>query len=262
MRKLLYFFILLIISQLLTTEKAVASPTAKNAGYFILRVYHYKDALQEASIDSFLQYRYLPFLHSSKLNNVGVFKALANDTATDKRTYVFIPFKSLKEWESFSSNSIEPTVTGDAGYVNAAYNKPAYTRFETILLKAFPLMEALAPSKLTAPKNQRVYELRSYEGPTEKFFRNKVKMFNEGGEIALFSRLGFNAVFYSEVVFGSKMPNLMYMTSFDNMESRNEHWKAFSADPAWKTLSALPEYQHNVSHSDIIFLRPTEFSNL
>ena len=42
-----------------------------------------------------------------------------------------------------------------------------------------------------------------------------------GGEIILFDRLDFNAVFYGEVISGSKMPNLMYMTTFDNQESRD-----------------------------------------
>jgi hypothetical protein len=57
------------------------------------------------------------------------------------------------------------------------------------------------------------------------------------------------------------MPNLMYMTSFENKEARDMHWKSFSADPEWKKLSALPEYQHNVSHIDITFLRPTLYSD-
>ncbi len=117
-------------------------------------------------------------------------------------------------------------------------------------------------SKLTAPKSERVYELRSYESASEKIFANKVQMFNQGGEISLFDRLGFNAVFYSQVIFGSKMPNLMYMTSFENMPSREEHWKAFGADPFWKTLSGSKEYQNNVQHSDIYFLRPTVYSDL
>jgi hypothetical protein len=262
MKKIFYCFILLITLIVINAEKAVASPVAKNTGYFILKVYHYKDAKQEASIDSFLRYRYLPFLHSSKLNNIGVFKAIANDTSADKRIYVFIAFQSLQQWEKFAPTSIEPTVSGDGNYINTQYNKPAYSRFETILLKAFPSMPPVAPSKLTSPKNERVYELRSYEGPTEKYFRSKVKMFDQGGEIPLFARLGFNGVFYSEVVFGSKMPNLMYMTSFDNMQSREDHWKAFSADPEWKILAAKPEYQHNVSKNEIVFLRPTEYSEL
>lgn len=261
MRKLLSAFIFIITTTFSVTN-AQAAPAAKSTAYFELKVYHFSNATQEASIDSFLQYQYLPFLHAAKLNNIGVFKAIANDTAADKKIYVFIPFKSLKQWENFATQSIENTVSGDGSYVNAMYNKPAYNRFETILLKAFPLMPPIGPSKLTGPKSERVYELRSYEGPSEKYFRSKVKMFNQGGEITLFDRLGFNGVFYSEVVFGSKMPNLMYMTSFDNMQSRQEHWKAFSADAEWKTLSAKEEYQHNVSHSDITFLRPMEYSDL
>ena len=86
-------------------------------------------------------------------------------------------------------------------------------------------------------------------------------MFNAGGEVVLFKRLGFNAVFYADVIYGSHMPNLMYMTSFDNMESRNEHWKSFSNDPEWKTLSGMDMYKNNVSHIDITLMHPTEYSD-
>ena len=86
-------------------------------------------------------------------------------------------------------------------------------------------------------------------------------MFNEGGEIKLFDRLGFNAVFYGEVLSGCRMPNLMYMTSFANMESRNEHWKAFSNDAEWKALSSDKKYANNVSKIDTYFLRATEYSD-
>jgi hypothetical protein len=133
---------------------------------------------------------------------------------------------------------------------------------ETILLQAFPLAPQLQVPALKAEKKDRVYELRSYESATEKIFKNKVQMFNEGDEIGLFKRLNFNAVFYSEVIAGGKMPNLMYMTSFENMADRDAHWKSFVDAPYWKKLSAMPEYQHNVSHIDITFLRPTDYSGL
>lgn len=86
-------------------------------------------------------------------------------------------------------------------------------------------------------------------------------MFNEGDEIGLFKKLNFNASFYAEVIAGAKMPNLMYMTSFENMEDRNVHWKNFVDDPHWKRLVAMPEYQNNISHMDIIFLRPADYSD-
>jgi len=110
--------------------------------------------------------------------------------------------------------------------------------------------------------NERVYELRSYEGYTENIFKNKVKMFNDGDEIGLFKRLEFNAVFYAEVISGSRTPNLMYMTTFANLTSRDEHWKAFVNDDQWKTLKAMPEYQHNVSKINIYLLHPTAYSDI
>jgi hypothetical protein len=87
-------------------------------------------------------------------------------------------------------------------------------------------------------------------------------MFNEGGEVPLFKRLGFNAVFYADVISGSHMPNLMYMTSFENRAAREEHWKSFSADPEWKKLVALPEYQHNVSKAEVILCHAADYSDL
>lgn len=253
---------IIFISAVLFLQTANATPSAKSSRYFQLKVYHYTTGEQEAIIDKYLQNEFIPGLHASGINNIGVFKAIANDTAVDKKLYVFVPFSSLKQWEKYSLQPNDKNANSSDEYINAVGDKPAFTRMENIFLKAFELMPAIVPSKLTGPKSERVYELRSYESASEKLYRNKVKMFNQGGEVDIFSRLGFNPVFYSEVMFGCKMPNLMYMTSFENMQSREDHWKAFSNDPAWKTLSALPEYQKNVSHSDIYFLRPTEYSEL
>src|SRR5690606_12459342 len=101
--------------------------------------------------------------------------------------------------------------------------------------------------KLTSQKNKRIYELRSYESATEKSYVNKVQMFNDGDEIGIFRRLGFNAIFYAEVLSGTRMPNLMYMTSFNDRADRDARWESFRTDPAWIKLSGLPEYQKNVS---------------
>ena len=86
-------------------------------------------------------------------------------------------------------------------------------------------------------------------------------MFVEGDEVALFKRLGFNAVFYADVLAGSKMPNLMYMTTFANQASRDDHWKAFTDDAQWKSLKGNPVYQNNISKITIWFLRPTDYSD-
>jgi hypothetical protein len=253
---------LLLLGGLALGQRAAASPPAARPAYFELKVYHLKTARQVALVDSFLQHQYVPQLHAAGVGTVGVFRAIGNDTATDKRIYVFTPFASLSQWEKLRPTTTTKLLAAGGAYENAPYTSPAYGRLETVFLKAFDEMTALTAPKLTVPKAERVYELRSYEGASEKIFRNKMQMFNAGGEIKLFNRLGFNGIFYGEVVFGAKMPNLMYMTSFANKADREAHWKAFGADPEWKRLSALPEYQNNVSHIDITFLQPANYSDL
>lgn len=231
--------------------------------FYQIRVYHFNSEEQENLLDSYLQNALLPALHRIKISNVGVFKAWANDTAADKLLYVFLPVKSLDVLAKISDklkadNSYNAS---GANYINAAHSNPPYSRMEIILLRAFPLAPQMRTPALQSAKKERVYELRSYESATEKKFENKVEMFNQGDEIGLFKRLNFNAIFYASVIAGSKMPNLMYMTSFENRKDRDEHWKVFGSDPYWKKLSSMPEYQNNVSHIDITFLYPVEYSD-
>lgn len=226
-----------------------------------INVYHFKTEVQREAIEGYLKDVLVPNLHKKGSKQVGVFKTLDTDTA-DRRIYVLMPFKSLKDLAAFNDMELKAMGTATGAYAAAAYNNPPYTRIETIVLNAFEKMPGLAAPKLTAPLNQRIYELRSYESATENLFVNKVHMFNAGDEVGLFNRLDFNAVFYASVIAGSRMPNLMYMTTFNSMAERDKHWAAFSADAYWKELSAKPEYQHNVSKADIIFLQPAAYSDL
>jgi hypothetical protein len=240
------------------------NPAAKTEREFYqLTVYHFKDPSQEKVIDNYLEKALLPTLHKLNIKNIGVFKDRSNDTLTDKTVYVLMPVKALEEILKISSKLSTDNDYQGAGseYLNAVYTSAPYSRMETIVLHAFSLAPTLQLPKLSGARKDRIYELRSYESPTEKIFKNKVHMFNEGDEIGLFKRLNFNASFYGEVIAGGKMPNLMYMTCHENKTVRDANWKNFGADPYWKKLSAMPEYQHNVSHIDISFLYPTEYSD-
>lgn len=231
--------------------------------YYEIKVYHFTSDDQENILDGYLKSAYLPALHNAGIKQVGVFKPLANDTAIDKRIYVFFASLSLEKLAGLPKllQSDSTYIKAAKGYWDAAFDQPPFTRFETILSKSFYMAPQMKIPALTGSKSERIYELRSYEGPTEKLYNSKVKMFNEGGEIALFARLNFNAIFYSEVISGSRMPNLLYMTSFENMVERDAHWKSFFGDPAWKKLSSLAEYQHTVSKAEIILLHTTSYSD-
>lgn len=243
---------------------AALAQSAKQRAFYQITVYHYNDTMQESIIEDYLQHALLPTLHSMDVKHVGVFKAMSNDTATDKKIYLFMPVNSLSDIADIGDKLATNTAYLRAGerYLDAPYDKAPYTRMENILLRAFELAPQMEQPHLKGPKSERVYEMRSYEGATEKLYLNKVKMFNAGDEIGIFAKLDFNPVFYGEVLAGSRMPNLMYMTTFENMAEREKHWKAFGESPEFKSLLAMPEYQHNVSKADIIFLRPTEYSDI
>jgi len=230
--------------------------------YYEIKVYHLKTSAQEQRVEHYLQNAYLPALHKIGIKNVGVFKPVDQDTA-DRKIYVLIPFPTWDELENAGEKMLkdEQYLVAGKDYLDAQYNDLPYTRIETTILRAFPGMPSPAVPNLTGNKADRVYELRSYESPTEKYHASKVNMFNEGGEIPLFKRLNFNAVFYAAVIAGSHMPNLMYMTTFNNKQDRDEHWKTFSDDAEWKQLSAKAQYQHNVSKNDDVFLHPAGYSD-
>jgi hypothetical protein len=226
--------------------------------YYQIKIYSLKTAHQEKVLDSFLKNAYLPALHKLGIPKIGVFKFREPDTSGQK-VYVFIPLKNFSDFlkldskvqedKDFSSHAKE--------YWDAPYNEPPYNRFESILLKAFEGMPEPAVPHLNSPKSDRVYELRSYESPTESYGLNKIGMFNDK-EVAMFTGLNFNAVFYGQVLSGSHMPNLMYMTTFNNKEERDKKWVAFGE--VYKTIRNLPQYLNNISKANIYFLYPTPYS--
>lgn len=241
---------------------AAAAPKRE---FYEIRIYQLKNAEQGTRVENYLKDAYIPAMHRAGIKNVGVFKPVASDTAAaGKLIYVFTPLKSLEQLLELPKALAKDAAYASAGkdYIYAEYKNAPYARYETILLQAFTGMPMHKKPGLTGPKADRVYELRSYEGHTEKIYQNKVKMFNDGGEVPLFERLGFNAVFYAEVIAGSHQPNLMYMTTFDNKASRDEHWKAFGSDAEWNKLKVNPEYQNNVSKNTSFFLTPTDYSDI
>lgn len=231
--------------------------------YYQIIVYHLKDVAQIQSTEQYLKNAYLPFLHKAGVEKIGVFKPITNDTSSDKRIYVLIPLKTIDQIDKLDEaiwKDAEHEKNGSV-YLNTAYNQPAFIRKENMLVKAFEGMPGYSVPNLTGLVTEKIYEFRSYEGPTEKMYRSKVDMFNAGQEIQLFERLQFNALFYGSVLVGDKMPNLVYMTSFNNMAERDAKWKDFSADPVWKDISTRPKYLNTVSHADIILTHATEYSD-
>ncbi|MEO6685527.1 MAG: NIPSNAP family protein [Dyadobacter sp.] len=256
-RSFLFSFFMLAL-----TVGAMAS--APKREYYEIKIYHVKDKTQETTVENYLKDAYIPAAHRAGIKDVGVFKPVPTDSMSGKLIYVFTPIASLDQLVALPKTLEKDAKYLAAGkeYIDAPFKNPPYTRIETTILQAFTTMPTHLKPNLKSAKNERVYEMRSYEGHTEKIYQNKLKMFNDGGEVPLFVRLNFNAVFYGEVIAGSHQPNLMYMTTFENKADRDAHWKSFTEDAEWNKLKVNPDYQNNVSKNTSFFMYPTEYSDI
>ena len=252
-------FLITLCLTLLLGYKSVA----QKRELYQIKTYNLKSETQLTVTENFLKDAYLPALKRIGIKAVGVFKPKTFAADSIKKIVVVIPFASSKQFLQLENKLAKDQeyLTIGSTYLNAAYNQAPYVRIESVVLQAFTDHPLLTIPKLDSPRANRVYELRSYESATEAIYRRKVDMFNAGGEIKLFQRLQFNAVFYGEVLSGGKMPNLMYLTTFANQESRDNHWKAFVDSPEWKSLIAMDKYKNTISHIDILFLYPTDYSD-
>ena len=231
--------------------------------YYEIKIYRIADKTQEGRVETYLKEAYLPALHRAGIPVVGVFKPVEADTTFGKLIYVFIPFNTVDQFMQLPGLLQKDKVYWDAGksFIDAPYNDPPYKRYESIFLKAFMNMPQFVAPKFTTSPSERIYELRSYESATEAKAVKKIDMFNQGGEIDLFKKLSFNPVFYAEVLVGSHMPNLMYMTTFSDMKSHDDHWSAFGKTEEWKKLSGMDEYKNTVSKANPYLLHPTSYSD-
>jgi hypothetical protein len=231
--------------------------------YYLIQVYHCTTTKQIENIDAFLKNTFLPYLHQNGIEKVGVFAPLNNDTAADKKLYVWVPFKNIQKLDELDQKieALDPMGNEPIIHLETADGSLPYTRIEKIITRAFKFQPQYATTSTLTKSSSRVYEYRSYESPTEAMHLKKVHMFNEGGEVKLFASLNFNAIFYSKVIAGSRMPNLIYMTSFNSMEDRNAHWESFREAPVWKKISVAPEYLNSVNRNETILMSARDYAD-
>jgi hypothetical protein len=248
---------------LLTISVQGSVSAAEKQQYYEVKIYHVSNKTQANTVDNYLKDVYLPALHRAGIPVVGVFKPIESDTAWGKLIYVFIPFKTVDQFSNLNGQLVSDRTFAEDGrsFCDAPFDKPPYDRLESIFLKAFSGMPQFDTPVFSTPPSERIYELRSYESSTETKAMLKIRMFNQGGEIALFKSLDFHPVFFAQVLVGSHMPNLMYMTTFSDIKSHDQHWKTFVDSEGWKKLSGLEEYNNTVSKANPYLLHPTSYSD-
>ena len=112
-------------------------------------------------------------------------------------------------------------------------------------------------------KGKRMFQLRTYESPSNGEHVRKVEMFHSG-EFEIFKAAGFHPVFFGDTLVGSRMPSLTYMLTFADTAELEAKWNVFRNDPAWKKLSADPRFAFDpiVMNISNLMLSPLDCSQI
>jgi hypothetical protein len=245
-----------------------ASGQAPGAGarplVYELRRYRMHNGTMAPRLGAYVKDALVPALSRAGITPVGVWNvALGADSPT---LYLLIPHP-----DAGSVATLDERLMGDAEYRKAAEplaslpsGDPPYTRCDSSLhvgVATFPGIEK--PSGATAGPG-RLFELRTYRSHSKAASRKKIEMFEQGGELAIFRRVGLATVFFARDLVGEGLPSLTYMLAFADAATREKNWDVFRQDPEWLKLRAQPGYADAevVSGITSTLLRPADGSQI
>jgi hypothetical protein len=243
---------------------AAPAPAAPNPReYYLIRRYQLQAGPQTKIAESYFEDALIPALMRIEMGPVGAFKL---DYGPETPAfYVLIPGHSVEVLATIDLRLAQDTAFLKAAepFWNAPATAPAFLCVESSLLAAFEGWPRLTPPETTAAKSKRIFQLRTYESPSDAAHVRKVEMFHKG-EFEIFEKAGCHPVFFGDTLIGSRLPNLTYMLSFANLAELEKSWAAFSSDPDWKKLSASPRYSYEAIVSNIsnLILTPLAASQI
>jgi hypothetical protein len=216
---------------------------------------------QRQRLSQFIENSYLAAVRRAGSGPVGVF---SNSIGADGPFLMLVTsYPSMAAFEQARDRMAADEKFRKALEALNAQSGRSYERGERMLLRAFEGMPQIEVPPGDATRPARIFEVRMYESNNLSTLHRKIDMFN-GGEIGVFQRLGMQPVFFGEMVVGPKLPNLVYMLSFDDLASREKAWRAFGADAEWKKLRETPGWSDAeiVSNITNFIVAPLGFSQI
>lgn len=255
----------LAASALALAREAAAqpAPTATPPEYYQIRRYQLHSGPQTALTLNYFADALIPALTRLGLGPIGAFEALIGSQSP--AYYLLIPAVSVDALAQLTLRlAADPAFLKAADpFWNAPASAPAFDRVETSLLSAFSGWPRLTTPPAAAANSRRIFQMRTYESPSEQAHIRKVEMFNSG-EFACFQAAGFHPVFFGDTLIGPRMPCLTYMLSLTSLDEYNARWDVFRNHPDWKKLSANPRYNYEpiVSNITNLILSPLPSSQI
>jgi hypothetical protein len=227
--------------------------------HYELRNYELRSDVSSTGLRNFYKDVLLPALSRAGAGTVGLFSP---ETGFASQSLL-----ALIEYPSLDAvATVRDKLEADSAFMTAqrTFESAAelpYLRYNSALMRAFSNHPAIEVPAGPASRPARVFELRTYEARTVTALERKIAMFNEQ-EMTLFRSLNMTPVFFGENLFGTRLPSLTYMLTFEDMPARYKAWDAFRASPDWKRINSDPKYDANgsVIVTNVAYLRPLPFS--
>jgi hypothetical protein len=247
----------------LATELKAQAPAGHGREFYLLRRYSMQSGPQTKLTESFVADAFIPALSRIGMGPVGAFRLdIGPETPA---FYVLIPGPSVEavaEVNLHLAKDAEFLKTAEP-FWNAPATSAAFLRAENSLLAAFEGWPKVTLPSATATKGKRIFQLRTYESPSNGAHVRKVEMFHSG-EFEIFKNAGFHPVFFGDTLIGPRMPNLTYMLNFADSAEMDAKWDVFRNDPEWKKLSADKRFSYEAIVSNItnLILSPLDCSQI
>jgi hypothetical protein len=247
----------------LAGEAFAQTAPARAREFYQIRRYNLMSGPQLKLTESYFSNALIPALGRMGLGPVGALKLdFGEETPA---YYLIIPGPSVDALATLDLKLPEDQsfVEAAAPFWNATAAAPAFQRVEISLLEAFAGWPKLTPPPASATKGKRIFQLRTYESPSNRDHERKVEMFHSG-EFEIFVKAGCRPVFFGDTLIGTRMPNLTYMLSFTDAAELDARWDVFRNDPDWKKLQANPRFAFDpiVSNITNLTLSPLECSQI
>jgi hypothetical protein len=244
------------------SSAAETADPAPSPGVLEMRRYRLRNGALASRFAAYARDALVPALGRAGLAPIGAWSVAVGPS--QPTVHLLIPHP-----DAASATTLDERLAADGEYRKAAASAlalppadPPFLACDATLHAAVPTMPGIEKPAGAAAGPDRVFELRTYHSANEAAGRRKIEMFEEGGELALFRRVGLQPVFFGRDLVGNSLPSLTYMVVFADAAAREKAWAAFRVHPEWAKMRDEPRYADTVSSIDSILLRPTDYSQL
>jgi phosphopantetheine adenylyltransferase len=254
--KISFLFALLVASICsVATISPSTQPAPADNRYYEMRVYYAAPGKLE-DLNARFRNHTTKIFEKHGMTNIGYWVPLENPE--NKLIYV-LAYKDKeareKAWKDFMADP-----DWQKAQKASEVNGKLVDKVDAYFMKATDYSPAIKSSKA---KNQRTFELRTYNASTGKLNDLHARFRNH--TMKLFTKYGMKHVGYWEVIpKDSSEPNtLIYILAHDSKEAGEKSFKSFREDPKWVEAKKASEVNGSLTEKvESVYMKPTDYSQI